>query len=50
MINGWQGIFHKQPSIRDYNRLPARLRQYADQIVEIGKKVSLVVQEEQHVR
>ena len=41
-------IFHKQPSIRDYNRLPPRLQQYADKIVELGQKVKLVVQEEQH--
>ena len=36
-----------QPSIRDYNKLPTKLQQYADSIVDMGKKVSLVVQEEQ---
>ena len=44
----FETIFHKQPSIRDYNRLPPRLQQYADKIVELGQKVELVVQEEQH--
>ena len=44
----FEAIFHKQPSIRDYNRLPPRLQQYADKIVELGKKVKLVVQDEQH--
>jgi len=44
----FETIFHKQPSIRDYNRLPPRLQQYADKIVELGQKVQLVVQEEQH--
>ena len=28
----FEAIFHKQPSIRDYNRLPPRLQQYADKI------------------
>ena len=44
----FENIFHKQTSIREYNRLPTRLRQYADSIVEMGKRVTFVVQEEQH--
>ena len=43
----FEAIFHRKPSIRDYNRLPPRLQQYADSIVEVGKKVHLIVQEEQ---
>jgi len=44
----FENIFHKQPSIRDYNRLPPRLQTYADKIIELGQKVTLVVQDEQH--
>jgi UTP-glucose-1-phosphate uridylyltransferase len=44
----FETIFHKQASMREYNRVPERLRQYADSIVEMGRKVHLVVQEEQH--
>ena len=43
----FEKIFHKQAPMREYNRVPERLRQYADSIVEMGRKVHLVVQEEQ---
>uniref|UniRef100_A0A7S0EY20 UTP--glucose-1-phosphate uridylyltransferase n=1 Tax=Phaeocystis antarctica TaxID=33657 RepID=A0A7S0EY20_9EUKA len=40
-------IFHAQLEIRDYNKLPPKLRQYAKKIHEIGAKVTIVVQDEQ---
>ena len=43
----FESIFHRKVEIRDYNRLPPRLRQYADAIAEVGAKVTLVVQDAQ---
>mmetsp|Transcript_40596 Transcript_40596/g.111679 ORF Transcript_40596/g.111679 Transcript_40596/m.111679 type:complete len:314 (+) Transcript_40596:3-944(+) len=43
----FEAIFHEHPDIADYNRLPTRLQQYADQIHETGAKVKIVVQDEQ---
>merc|ERR1712085_230342 len=40
-------IFHAQLEIRDYNKLPPKLRQYAKKIHEIGAKVTIAVQDEQ---
>ena len=44
----FEQIFHKRVSTRDYFRLPPNLQQYENTIVDMGKKVVLVVQEEQH--
>ena len=35
----FEEIFHNQLDIRDFNRLPPRLRQYAKKIHETGAKV-----------
>ena len=43
----FEEIFHNQLEIRDYNKLPPKLRQYAKKIHEMGEKVTLVVQDEQ---
>jgi len=43
----FEEIFHTQLEIRDYNKLPPKLRQYAKKIHEMGAKVSLVAQDEQ---
>ncbi len=43
----FEAIFHSRPHIKDYNKMPPRLRQYSDSIAEMGKRVSLIVQEEQ---
>ena len=40
-------IFHERPDIKDYNKMVPRLRSYSDAIIEMGKKVELVTQEEQ---
>ena len=38
----FEAIFHSRPHIKDYNKMPPRLRQYSDSIAEMGKRVSLM--------
>ena len=40
-------IFHKRVTSRDYLNLPPNLQEYENTIVDMGKKVTLVVQDEQ---
>lgn len=43
----FRDIFHKQPDIKDFNKMPSKLQQYAHKIHEMGQKVEIVVQKEQ---
>jgi len=43
-LQDFEDIFHVHPDISEYNKLPTRLKQYADKIHEYGSKVHIVVQ------
>ena len=46
-LPAFETIFHKRVSSRDFFKLPPKLQEYENNIYEMGKKVHLVLQEEQ---
>lgn len=46
-LNAFNALFNEQITIENYNKLPRRFQEYAQQILEIGRRVSFVTQKTQ---
>jgi UTP--glucose-1-phosphate uridylyltransferase len=46
-LDAFNALFNEQITIENYNKLPRRFQEYAQQILEIGRRVSFVTQKTQ---
>jgi UTP-glucose-1-phosphate uridylyltransferase/mevalonate kinase len=46
-LNAFNALFNEQITIENYNKLPRRFQEYAQQILEIGRRISFVTQKTQ---
>jgi len=46
-LESFQSFFREQISIENYNKLPPHFQQYSHRLLEIGRKVTFVIQENQ---
>ncbi len=46
-LNAFRALFNDQITIENYNKLPRRFQEYAQRILEIGRRVTFAIQETQ---